>query len=80
MQQIDTLDAITISSNEGLDNLITLMDDPSLLIDIPLIVPSPRAQILARQHGFKNIILAQDATDESMIKALIDDVEFRSSR
>ncbi len=75
-QQIDVLDAITISSNEGLDNLITLMEDPSLLIDIPLIVPSPRAQILARQHGFKTIILAQDATDESMIKALIEDVAF----
>lgn len=75
-QQVNALDAITISSNEGLDNLITLMEDPSLLIDIPLIVPSPEAQILARQHGFKTIILAQDATDESMIKALIEEVAF----
>jgi uroporphyrinogen-III synthase len=77
-RQIEALDAITISSNEGLDNLITLMEDPSLLINIPLIVPSPRAQILARQHGFKSIILAQDATDESMIKALTEDVFFSS--
>ena len=29
-QQINSLAAITISSNEGLDNLITLMEDPSL--------------------------------------------------
>ena len=66
------LDAITISSNEGLDNLITLMEDPSLLIDIPLVVPSPRAHTLARQHGFKTIITADNATDEAVITALID--------
>lgn len=71
-QQISALDAITISSNEGLDNLVTLMEDPSLLIDIPLIVPSPRAQTLARQHGFKIIVLAKNATDEKAISALVD--------
>lgn len=68
--QVEKLDAITISSNEGLDNLITLMEDPSLLIDIPLIVPSPRAQTLARQHGFKTIIVAQNATDEATLSVL----------
>lgn len=71
-QQIATIDAITISSNEGLDNLVTLMEDPSLLIDTPLVVPSPRAQTLARQHGFKKIITAQNATDEAAISALTD--------
>jgi uroporphyrinogen-III synthase len=70
--QISDIDAITISSNEGLDNLITLMEDPSLLIDTPLVVPSPRARTLARQHGFKTIISAQNATDEATINALID--------
>lgn len=70
--QISTLDAITISSNEGLDNLVTLMEDPSLLIDTPLVVPSPRTQTLARQHGFKKIILAQNATDEAAISSLTD--------
>lgn len=71
-QQISSLDAITISSNEGLDNLVTLMEDPTLLIDIPLVVPSPRAQTLARQHGFKTIITAQNATDEAALSALTD--------
>ena len=71
-QQITGLSAITISSNEGLDNLVTLMDDPTLLIDIPLVVPSPRAQTLARQHGFKTILAAQNATDEAAVKTLID--------
>lgn len=69
-QQINSIDAITISSNEGLDNLVTLMEDPTLLIDIPLIVPSTRAVTLARQHGFRNIIAAENATDEAMLSAL----------
>ncbi len=69
-QQIKSINAITISSNKGLDNLITLMEDPSLLIDIPLVVPGQRATTLARQHGFKNIITATNATDEAMLSAL----------
>jgi uroporphyrinogen-III synthase len=68
--QIDSLDAITISSNEGLDNLVTLMEDPTLLIDVPLVVPGKRAATLARQHGFKKIINAENATDEAMVAAL----------
>jgi uroporphyrinogen-III synthase len=69
-QQIDTLDAVTISSNEGLDNLVTLMEDPSLLIDVPLIVPGKRAASLAKQHGFKFIVAADNATDEATFTAL----------
>ena len=69
-QQISEISAITISSNEGLDNLVTLMEDPSLLIDTPLVVPSKRAQTLARQHGFKIVIPAKNATDEAAIEAL----------
>jgi len=72
--QINSIDAITISSNEGLDNLITLMEDPSLLINTPLVVPSPRAQILARQHGFSHIFLAQDATDKAIVEVLLHEL------
>ena len=70
--EVSELDAITISSNEGLENLITLMEDPSLLIDIPLVVPSTRAYTQARQHGFRTIITAENATDEAAISALTD--------
>ena len=69
-QQIVLLDAITISSNEGLDNLLALMMDPSLLIDIPIIVPGQRAVALARQHGFKTVIAAKNATDKAALTAL----------
>jgi len=71
-EQVDDLDAITISSNDGLDNLVTLMEDPSILIDIPLFVPSTRVVRQARQHGFKIIEQANSATDEDMIAALSD--------
>ena len=71
-QQITSLDAVTTSSNEGLDNLVTLMEDPSMLIDVPLIVPGERTAVLARQHGFKTIIAATNATDEATFIALLD--------
>lgn len=69
-QQLNTLTAICISSYEGLDNLITLVDDTSLMLDIPLIVPSQRAHTRAQQHGFKNIIDASNATDEATMTVL----------
>lgn len=70
-QQLNSLDAITISSSEGLDNLVTMMDDPSQLIDIPLIVPSQRALSKARKHGFRSTKLANNATDEAILAALL---------
>jgi uroporphyrinogen-III synthase len=69
-QQLSSLDVITISSNEGLTNLITLMGGAELLTDIPLIVPSIRANKLARQYDFSRIIIAKDATDTSTLLAL----------
>jgi len=72
LQQIKMLDAVTVSSSEGLENLITLMEDPGLLINIPLIVPSTRSVALARQHGFKHIVAATNATDEATVLTLND--------
>ncbi len=69
-QQLSMLDVITISSNEGLTNLITLVGDAELLTDIPLIVPSIRAKKLAEQYDIKHIIVARDATDASTLLAL----------
>jgi predicted Rossmann fold flavoprotein len=50
-QQLSDLDVITISSNEGLTNLVTLIGDPQLVAAIPLIVPSVRAKKLAEDFG-----------------------------
>lgn len=71
-QQILSLGAITISSNEGLDNLVRLMNGPQALINVPLVVPSSRVEIQARQYGFRHVILAKNATDEAVFSALID--------
>jgi uroporphyrinogen-III synthase len=71
-QQIKAIDAITISSNEGLENLISLIHGSNQLIDIPLVMPSLRTAALARKHGFKTIITAQNATDEAALAALLD--------
>ena len=70
--QLKSLDAITVSSNEGLDNLVKLMGGPNRLTGIPLVLPSQRAVIMAREYGFESLILAKNATDEAMLTALAD--------
>ena len=68
--QLASLDAITVSSNEGLDNLVTLMQGSEQIIEIPLVMPSERAKTLARKYGFKNVVTAENATDEAELCAL----------
>lgn len=69
-KQIESLDAITVSSNEGLENLITLMQGAEQVYNIPLVLPSRRTAMLAGQYGFKTIITAQNATDDATLSAL----------
>ena len=69
--QLARLDAIAISSNEGLDNLMLLNADVSPLLDIPLIAPSDAAVINAEQYGFKRVLRAANATDEACMQSLI---------
>lgn len=69
-QQLSALDVITISSNEGLTNLVTLISDAKLITAIPLIVPSIRAKKLAEDFNFKTIFVAKDATDASTMSTL----------
>ena len=68
--QIKSIDAITISSHEGLTNLIAMNAGLDKLTDIPLIIPAKRTASLARQLGFNNISVANNATDEAMIISL----------
>ena len=68
--QLDSLDAIAVSSNEGLENLVTLMHGIDAIIDIPLVLPSSRTAAEASKYGFKTIISAQNATDEAVLAAL----------
>jgi uroporphyrinogen-III synthase len=71
-QQINSLDAITISSNEGLNNFVSLNGELDKLTEIPIVLPSERSMALAKQYGFQNPVLAKNATDEVILEALIN--------
>lgn len=63
-------DIITISSNEGLQNLYKLAADKEDLTSRSLIVPGARGAELARSLGFEHIFKAKNATDEACLNAL----------
>jgi len=72
--RLDSLHAITISSNEGLQNLYDMVRDDGLdtvrLCTTCLFVPGERARKLATQLGFERVFLAENATDQAMFDAL----------
>ena len=67
------LDALTVTSNQGLQYLYELTDPhcQSLLTVLPVIVPGARAHALAHQLGFSHIIQADNATDDACLRALV---------
>ena len=71
-QQITSLDALTASSKQGLDNLMMLIKETDRLVDIPIVLPSIRTAKQAKRLGFVSIILAKNATDEATISALTE--------
>ncbi len=67
------IDVILITSNEALENLLSMVEPANLnaLYPIPLVVIHPRQAERARQLGFRyNPILAQDGSVSAIIKAL----------
>lgn len=75
LDQFEKIDVVTVTSNQGLQNLFDLTDDTfkSLLIAVPIIVPGERAHKLAAQLGFSRIIQASNATDDACMQALINE-------
>ncbi len=71
---INSLDAITLSSNEGLQNLYDLAmqskADNHTLLATPLCVPGQRAFKLGQSLGFQHIEVADNATDDAMFRAV----------
>ena len=63
-------DIITVSSNQGLQNLYDLAADKNSLTRLSLVVPGERAYRLAKALGFSNIFVAENATDEASMNAL----------
>jgi uroporphyrinogen-III synthase len=68
-------DAIIVSSNEGLENLLklTLEEDKKTLFNTPLVVMSTRNAELAKKMGFiVNIVIAERKSDEGLVSAALE--------
>ena len=70
---------ILLSSGEGLHNMVSLLDEASLVRvrGLTLIVPGARVAEQARAAGFSQVRLADNATDEAMVAAVIAAFEAR---
>jgi uroporphyrinogen-III synthase len=72
--QRDAIRAVTVTSNESLQNLVDMLD-PRIrprLFATPLVVVSERGLELARELGFQQAIeTTSEAGDEAIIEALI---------
>jgi uroporphyrinogen-III synthase len=64
-------ECILISSGEGLHNMVSLLDEESLVRVrlLVLVVPGERVADQAREAGFGRIIIADNATDVAMVAA-----------
>ena len=63
---------ITVTSNESLHNLCAMTGDRGRhwLYKTPLVVISQRSAELARETGFKIVIIAKHASDEGLVDAI----------
>lgn len=64
--------ALMLSSGEGLNNMVSLLDadERASLRDTLVVVPGVRVAEIARALGFRRIAQADNATDEKMFAAL----------
>jgi len=72
------LTAIFIYSGDALKNLVQLLAKEKIsndMLKITLVVISQRVKELAQKIGFKNIIIAKEASDTAMIYALLNGEE-----
>jgi len=69
-QNLADADVVTVSSNQGLQNLYDLTANKKSLTRHVLVVPGERASVLATALGFSHIIVAENATDEACLNAL----------
>lgn len=64
---------ILLSSGEGLHNMVSLLDEASLkrVRGLTLIVPGVRVAKEAKAAGFSHVRIADNATDEAMVAAIV---------
>lgn len=70
--QSHQLQAITITSGEALQNLLSMLDESSaaLLRKLPLVVVSERIRHLAQELGFIQIVVSLQPTDAAILETL----------
>ena len=70
MLQQGTLDAITITSGEALNNLLVMINKSlhAQLLAVPLIVISRRIKVQAEKIGFKRIAVTDNPSDTAIIE------------
>ena len=71
------INAITVTSNESLQNLYDMLEAPgkSAMLKTNLIVASERGISLANKLGFRSVICAQSALNQHMLEALKNEFE-----
>lgn len=72
--QAGTIDAVTVTSGEGLRNLLAMLGPAgqAALLGTPLVVGAGRVADLARELGFHGTVeTADDPTDAAMFRALV---------
>lgn len=79
-----SLAAIVIYSGEALQNLVQILAKENIkknMLTTPLVVISQRVYALAKEIGFKKIVIADEASDAAMMNALLNGEECgRSNR
>ena len=63
---------VMISSGEGLANMLALLSpaETTKFSHITFLVPSQRVAQIARQAGFSSVLIAENASDSAMLRAL----------
>ena len=72
LDQFKNLDIITVSSQQGLENLLSMLDSKtrSAILKTLLITPSVRCANRAQELGFNQIVSAANATDDAMLSTI----------
>jgi uroporphyrinogen-III synthase len=68
-----TIDFITASSGETVENIVKLVDHSlhPRLLGVSIVVPGERVADIARRCGFTHILLANNAGDDAMIESML---------
>ncbi len=65
----NTINTVCLNSGESVSNFYQLMGNHKIL-DLTLVVPGNRVADIAKQLGFSSIVVAENASDQSMLEAL----------